>query len=45
MSPIPHPPAPSGALLTVYDEEYIITYLRMLDAKAERVRTGEKLHE
>jgi hypothetical protein len=27
--------APSGALLTVYDEEHIITYLRMLDANAE----------
>jgi hypothetical protein len=27
--------APSGALLTVYDEEHVITYLRMLDANAE----------
>ena len=27
--------APSGALLTLYDEEHIITYLRMLDANAE----------
>jgi hypothetical protein len=30
MSPIP----PSDSLLTVYDEEHIITYLRMLDANA-----------
>jgi hypothetical protein len=27
--------APSGSALTVYDEENIITYLRMLDANAE----------
>jgi hypothetical protein len=27
--------APSGALLTVYDEEHVIMYLRMLDANAE----------
>ena len=27
--------APSGSALTVYDEEHIITYLRMLDANAE----------
>jgi hypothetical protein len=27
--------APSGALLTVCDEEHIITYLRLLDANAE----------
>jgi hypothetical protein len=27
--------APSDSLLTVYDEEHIITYLRMLDANAE----------
>jgi Uncharacterized conserved protein (DUF2285) len=27
--------APSDAVLTVYDEEHIITYLRMLDADAE----------
>ena len=26
--------APSDSLLTVYDEEHIITYLRMLDANA-----------
>ena len=25
---------PSDSLLTVYDEEHIITYLRMLDANA-----------
>jgi hypothetical protein len=27
--------APSDSVLTVYDEEHIITYLRMLDADAE----------
>jgi hypothetical protein len=27
--------APSSATLTVYDEEHIVTYLRMLDADAE----------
>jgi hypothetical protein len=27
--------APMDAVLTVYDEEHIITYLRMLDADAE----------
>ncbi len=27
--------APSGSALTVYDEEHIITYLRLLDADAE----------
>jgi hypothetical protein len=27
--------APSVSVLTVYDEEHIITYLRMLDANAE----------
>jgi hypothetical protein len=27
--------APSSAALTVYDEEHIVTYLRMLDADAE----------
>jgi hypothetical protein len=27
--------APSDSLLTVYDEEHIITYPRMLDANAE----------
>jgi hypothetical protein len=27
--------APTDAVLTVYDEEHIITYLRMLDADAE----------
>ena len=32
MSPTPRPP---DALLTVYDEEHVITYLRMLDANAE----------
>jgi hypothetical protein len=32
MSPIPHRPIP---FLTVYGEEHIITYLRLLDANAE----------
>jgi hypothetical protein len=27
--------APSDSVLTVYDEEHVITYLRMLDANAE----------
>jgi len=27
--------APSNSVLTVYDEEHIITYLRLLDADAE----------
>ena len=27
--------APSDSVLTVYDEEHIITYLRLLDANAE----------
>ena len=27
--------APSSATLTAYDEEHIVTYLRMLDADAE----------
>ena len=27
--------APTDSILTVYDEEHIITYLRMLDADAE----------
>jgi hypothetical protein len=27
--------APSDAMLTAYDEEHIVTYLRMLDADAE----------
>lgn len=27
--------APADAVLTVYDEEHVITYLRMLDADAE----------
>jgi Uncharacterized conserved protein (DUF2285) len=32
MSPIP----PSDSALTVYDEEHIITYLRLFDADAQR---------
>ena len=28
--------APSDPVLTVYDEEHLITYLRLLDAEAER---------
>ena len=27
--------APTDAVLTVYDEEHVMTYLRMLDADAE----------
>jgi hypothetical protein len=27
--------APSDSVLTVYDEEHIITYLRLLDANAQ----------
>jgi hypothetical protein len=27
--------APSGAVMTAYDEEHLVTYLRMLDADAE----------
>jgi Uncharacterized conserved protein (DUF2285) len=27
--------APSGPVLTIYDEEHLITYLRLLDADAE----------
>jgi hypothetical protein len=27
--------APSGSMLTIYDEEHLITYLRLLDADAE----------
>ena len=33
--------APEGADLTIYDEEHMITYLRMLDADAE----GADWHE
>jgi hypothetical protein len=37
----PHDPdvadtAPSDSVLTVYDEEHLITYLRLLDADAQR---------
>jgi hypothetical protein len=28
--------APSGSVLTVYDKEHLITYLRLLDADAQR---------
>ena len=28
--------APSDSVLTVYDEEHVITYLRLLDADAQR---------
>jgi hypothetical protein len=27
--------APAGSVLTVYDEEHVITYLRLLDADAQ----------
>jgi len=30
--------APTDSVLTVYDEEHIVTYLRMLDADAEGAR-------
>ena len=33
--------APSDSVLTVYDEEHIITYLRLLDADAREL-TGAK---
>ena len=33
--------APSGSALTVYDEEHIITYLRLLDGM-RKVLTGAK---
>jgi hypothetical protein len=29
------PTAPSDSVLTVYDEEHLITYLRLLDADAK----------
>ena len=35
---------PSESVLTVYDEEHVITYLRLLDADAQRL-TGAKSHE
>jgi hypothetical protein len=34
--------APTDSVLTLYDEEHIITYLRMLDADAAGARTGRK---
>ena len=36
--------APSSAALTVYDEEHIVTYLRMLDANAVGA-DGVRSHE
>ena len=36
--------APSDSVLTAYDEEHLITYLRLLDADAEGL-TGAKSHE
>jgi Uncharacterized conserved protein (DUF2285) len=27
--------APAGSMLTIYDEQHLVTYLRMLDAQAE----------
>jgi hypothetical protein len=43
--PLPNPDvadlAPTDSVLTVYDEEHIITYLRMLDADAEGADWGE----
>ena len=44
-SPPPDPPisdtAPSGGALTGYDEQHLVTYLRLLDAEAE----GADWHE
>ncbi len=44
-SPPPNPPvsdtAPSGGVLTGYDEQHLVTYLRLLDAEAE----GADWHE
>jgi hypothetical protein len=37
--------APSDSVLTVYDEEHLITYLRLLDADVQRVLIGARSHE
>jgi hypothetical protein len=37
--------APSGTVLTSYDNEHLVTYLRVLDARMRKVRTGAKSHE
>jgi hypothetical protein len=36
--------APSNSVLTVYDEEHVITYLRLLDAMRKEL-TGATSHE
>ena len=36
--------APDDPVLTAYDEQHVVTYLRLLDADADR-RTGGKLQE
>jgi hypothetical protein len=36
--------APAGNDITAYDEQHYVTYLRLLDAKAE-ARTGRKSRE
>jgi hypothetical protein len=36
--------APSDSVLTLYDEEHVITYLRLLDADAQGA-TGANSHE
>jgi hypothetical protein len=33
--------APSDSVLTIYDEEHVITYLRLLDANAQRAHWRE----
>ena len=35
--------APSNSVLTVYDEEHIITYLRLLDADAAHRHPPERI--
>ena len=35
LDPVVSDTAPSGPVLTVYDEEHVITYLRLLDADAQ----------
>jgi hypothetical protein len=37
--------APSDSVLTLYDEEHIITYLRACSTRTRKVPTGVKLHE
>jgi hypothetical protein len=44
LDPVVSDTAPSGPVLTVYDEEHVITYLRLLDADVMAL-TGAKSHE